>query len=103
MPSSLQGRMADRVAAVQAGHRVRYFAAGPGRSNQMAIDTHQHSAPQTDQEGEGEVKGIPRKPNPSVCPVGTLQSWLAAAEQVRFATVGQSLRDPFADCRVKLV
>jgi integrase len=33
----------------------------------------------TDQEGEGEVKGIPRKPNPEVCPVAALQDWLEAA------------------------
>jgi integrase len=33
----------------------------------------------TDQEGEGEVKGVPRKPDPAVCPVVALQGWLEAA------------------------
>ena len=33
----------------------------------------------TDQEGAGEVKGIPRKPNPEVCPVVALQGWLENA------------------------
>ena len=33
----------------------------------------------TDQEGEGEVKGVPRKPDPAVCPVVALQGWLDAA------------------------
>ena len=33
----------------------------------------------TDQEGEGEVTGIPRKPNPEVCPVACLRRWLEAA------------------------
>jgi integrase len=33
----------------------------------------------TDQEGEGEVKGVPRKPDPAVCPVVALQGWMDAA------------------------
>jgi integrase len=94
-PDELRRLLASVDPATLAGDRDRalllvgYYFAGR-RSELVALDVEDLvevadglritvRRSKTDQEGEGEVKGVPRKPDPAVCPVVALQGWLDAA------------------------